>query len=167
MGRRMYSLTPRGLRRPLRLGPGSVACYSTNDCCRRVSPVAARSGDCLVSEPTAGTQPWRRELVVMPLSGPCPTANPTAGWVAVLAATHRGDGLAPGATPATGASGRRQTSSNTCSACRWTTSTRSRHGRLANLTRSACRCECRWTRVVFAIGVRALLDGWLGCEAAR
>jgi hypothetical protein len=35
---------------------------------RRVSPVAARSGDRLLTDPTAGTQPWRREPLFMPLS---------------------------------------------------------------------------------------------------
>jgi hypothetical protein len=29
--------------------------------CRRASPVAANSGDRLLSKPKAGTQPWRRE----------------------------------------------------------------------------------------------------------
>jgi hypothetical protein len=37
---------------------------------------------------------------------------------------------------------------------------------LANLTRSAS-VRMQVTRVVFAIGVKALLDGWLGREAAR
>jgi hypothetical protein len=36
---------------------------------RRISPVAAHSGDRLLSEPTAGTQPCRREPLFMPLSG--------------------------------------------------------------------------------------------------
>jgi hypothetical protein len=36
---------------------------------RRISPVAAHSGDRLLSEPTAGTQPCRRERLFMPLSG--------------------------------------------------------------------------------------------------
>ena len=33
---------------------------------RRISPVAAHCGDRLLSEPTAGTQPWRREPLLMP-----------------------------------------------------------------------------------------------------
>jgi hypothetical protein len=33
---------------------------------RRISPVAAHSGDRLLSEPTAGTQPCRREPLFMP-----------------------------------------------------------------------------------------------------
>ena len=33
---------------------------------RRISPVAAHSGDRLLSEPTAATQPWRREPLFMP-----------------------------------------------------------------------------------------------------
>jgi len=36
---------------------------------RRISPVAAHSGDRLLSEPTAGTQPCRREPLFMPLTG--------------------------------------------------------------------------------------------------
>ena len=35
---------------------------------RRISPVAAHSGDRLLSEPTAGTQPCRREPLFMPLT---------------------------------------------------------------------------------------------------
>jgi len=35
---------------------------------RRASPVAANSGDRLLSKPKAGTQPWRREPRFMPLS---------------------------------------------------------------------------------------------------
>jgi hypothetical protein len=38
---------------------------------RRISPVAAYSGDRLLSEPTAGTQSCRREPLVMPQSRPC------------------------------------------------------------------------------------------------
>jgi hypothetical protein len=37
-----------------------------NDDWRRVSPVAAHSGDRLLSEPAAGTQPWQREPLFMP-----------------------------------------------------------------------------------------------------
>jgi hypothetical protein len=33
-------------------------------------PLRARSGDRLLSEPSADTQPWRRQLVFMPLFGP-------------------------------------------------------------------------------------------------
>jgi hypothetical protein len=36
---------------------------------RRISPVAAHSGDRLLSEPTAGTQPCRREPLFMPHFG--------------------------------------------------------------------------------------------------
>src|ERR1700730_4040067 len=43
---------------------------------RRISPVAAHSGDRLLSKPTAGTQPCRREPLFMPDSGPTPS---TAG----------------------------------------------------------------------------------------
>ena len=35
-------------------------------CNRRVSPIAARSGERLLSEPTTGTQPCRREPLFMP-----------------------------------------------------------------------------------------------------
>ena len=35
-------------------------------CNRRVSPLAARSGERLLSEPTAGTRPRRREPLFMP-----------------------------------------------------------------------------------------------------
>jgi hypothetical protein len=35
----------------------------------RISPVVAHSGDCLLSEPTAGTQPCRQEPLFMPHSG--------------------------------------------------------------------------------------------------
>ena len=37
---------------------------------RRVSPVAVRPGQGPLTEPTAVTQAWRRELVFMPQSGP-------------------------------------------------------------------------------------------------
>jgi|SRR5215472_2612718 len=37
---------------------------------RRVSRIAAPSGDGLLSEPKAGTQPRRQEPLLMPLSGP-------------------------------------------------------------------------------------------------
>src|SRR5580700_1164609 len=40
----------------------------------RISPVAAHSGDRLLSEPTAGTQPCRREPLFMPLFGRWRTA---------------------------------------------------------------------------------------------
>ena len=40
--------------------------------CRRASPVAANSGDRLLSKPKAGTQPWRREPRFMPHSGHWP-----------------------------------------------------------------------------------------------
>jgi hypothetical protein len=33
---------------------------------RRVSPVAARAGECLLTEPTAATQPWRWQPLLMP-----------------------------------------------------------------------------------------------------
>src|SRR5262249_61656964 len=39
---------------------------------RRVSPVAVRPGEGLLSEPTAGAQSRRRELVFMPHTGHCP-----------------------------------------------------------------------------------------------
>src|ERR1700732_577934 len=44
---------------PLDLGPADGRS-------RRISPVAAHSGDRLLSEPTAGTQPCRREPLFMP-----------------------------------------------------------------------------------------------------
>jgi hypothetical protein len=39
---------------------------------RRVSPVAPRPRESPLTEPTAGVQPWPRERVLMPLSGPSP-----------------------------------------------------------------------------------------------
>jgi hypothetical protein len=44
---------------------------------RRISPVAEDSGDRPLSEPTAGTQPCRREPLFMPLFGHC--LEPVAG----------------------------------------------------------------------------------------
>src|SRR5262249_7707401 len=41
-----------------------------NDRNRRVTPVGPRSGDRLLSEPTAGTQPCRREPLFMPRNRP-------------------------------------------------------------------------------------------------
>jgi hypothetical protein len=41
-----------------------------NGCIRRISPVAAHSGDRPLSEPTAGTQPCRREALFLPRSRP-------------------------------------------------------------------------------------------------
>ena len=43
-------------------------CGLWNDRCRRTSLVAAHSSDRLLSEPTAGAQPRRRECVLMPQS---------------------------------------------------------------------------------------------------
>jgi hypothetical protein len=43
-----------------------VGRYSKNGRSRRVAPVSARSGDRLLSEPTADTQPCRREPLFMP-----------------------------------------------------------------------------------------------------
>jgi hypothetical protein len=37
---------------------------------RRVSPVAPRPGEGPLTEPTAGAQPWPRERVLMPRTGP-------------------------------------------------------------------------------------------------
>jgi hypothetical protein len=45
---------------------------------RRVSPVAPNPGEGLLTEPTAGTQPERRELVFMPLKRPCQREGATA-----------------------------------------------------------------------------------------
>jgi hypothetical protein len=45
---------------------------------RRISPVAAHSGDCLLSERIAGTQPWRREPLFLPLSGHSPAPQGSA-----------------------------------------------------------------------------------------
>jgi hypothetical protein len=41
-----------------------------DDPLRRVSPVAPRPREGLLTEPTAGAQPWPRERVLMPRSGP-------------------------------------------------------------------------------------------------
>jgi hypothetical protein len=46
---------------------------------RRISPVAAHSGDRLLSEPIAGTQPWLREMVFMPQAGPPEQFDGSAG----------------------------------------------------------------------------------------
>ena len=48
---------------------------------RRISPVAAHSGDRLLSEPTAGTQPCRRDRLFMPRSRPPQSPSRTARWV--------------------------------------------------------------------------------------
>ena len=45
---------------------------------RRLSPVAAHFGDCLLSELIAGTKPYRRELVFMPQNRPLRQATLTA-----------------------------------------------------------------------------------------
>jgi hypothetical protein len=55
-------VTPLGRARP-------IACHSANGRYRRISPVAAHSGDRLLSEPTAGTQPCRWEPLFMPRTG--------------------------------------------------------------------------------------------------
>jgi hypothetical protein len=47
-----------------------IPCHPPNGRNQRISPIAAHSGDRLLSEPTAGTQPCRREPLFMPLSGP-------------------------------------------------------------------------------------------------
>ena len=56
-----------------RMTANDLTCRSHHDpvnaCYRRISPVAAHSGDCLLSEPTAGTQPCRREPLFMPHCG--------------------------------------------------------------------------------------------------
>jgi hypothetical protein len=58
-------------KRPLtEVEPGSYFAFHRNDWYRRVSPVVAHSGDRLLSEPIAGTQPCRREPFFMPLSRP-------------------------------------------------------------------------------------------------
>jgi hypothetical protein len=54
---------------------------SLNDRSRRISPVAAHSGDRLLSEPTAGTQPCRREPLFMPHSGPSGSPTWRLSWV--------------------------------------------------------------------------------------
>src|ERR1700720_253837 len=43
-----------------------MLCCSANGRYRRISPVSAHSGEGLLSEPTAGTQPCRREPLFMP-----------------------------------------------------------------------------------------------------
>jgi hypothetical protein len=48
--------------------------------CRRISSVATHPGDRLLSEPIAGTQPWRREWVFVPHSGPI-RRSPAGGVV--------------------------------------------------------------------------------------
>jgi hypothetical protein len=45
---------------------------------RRVSPVAPRPREGLLTEPTAGAQPWPRERVFMPHSRPCQREEATA-----------------------------------------------------------------------------------------
>jgi len=64
---------------------------------RRVAPVAARSGDRLLSEPIAGTQPCRREPLFMPLRRPCGQAGSRPGGsIADLRQSHNsyGSGVA-------------------------------------------------------------------------
>jgi hypothetical protein len=63
-------------------------------------------------------------------------------------------------------SGRRRRSSG-CAACRSMTSTRSCHGRLANLTRSVCRYGCRRYASCLRSALKPVLDGKLAREAAR
>jgi len=48
---------------PLDIGPAT-------DRNRRISPIAVRPGEGLLSDHIAGAQPWRRELVFLPHSGP-------------------------------------------------------------------------------------------------
>jgi hypothetical protein len=54
----------------------------------RISPVAAHSGDRLLSEPTAGTQPCRREPLFMPLSchrdSSLPVMSTSTGLVLIM-----------------------------------------------------------------------------------
>jgi len=57
--------------RPQRVGPGRLLAISINGRCRRVSPVAARSGDGLLSEPIAAAGPGHRERVFLPLNRLC------------------------------------------------------------------------------------------------
>src|SRR5215472_12371680 len=51
---------------------------------RRVSPVAAHSNDRLLSEPTAGAHPFRREPLFMPPHLPfaIPVGTRSVGWFA-------------------------------------------------------------------------------------
>jgi hypothetical protein len=57
--------------------PGSIV-RPANARKRRISPVVAHSGDRLLSEPTAGTQPCRREPLFLPLSRP--SRRPDDQW---------------------------------------------------------------------------------------
>ena len=52
---------------PIRVEPAEHL-RPTNGCNRRVSLVVEHSGDRLLSEPIAGTQPCRRELLLLPLT---------------------------------------------------------------------------------------------------
>src|SRR5262245_27515429 len=64
-----------------------LAIICTNSRFPRVSAVAARSGDRLLSELSAGTQPWRRrELAFMPPNLPFAALGGTGsvGWIADL-----------------------------------------------------------------------------------
>jgi|SRR6516165_6214892 len=57
---------------PYRAAAHSVcSCHPAGVCYRRVSLIPMRPGEGRLTEPTAVTQPWRRELVFMPHSGPC------------------------------------------------------------------------------------------------
>ena len=52
--------------RPVSTHPRSLTVVPANGGNRRVSPVAGRPGEGLLTEPTAATQPWRRLPLFMP-----------------------------------------------------------------------------------------------------
>jgi hypothetical protein len=49
--------------------PSRFVAYPTNDRLRRISLIAVRSGEGLLSDPIVGAQRGRRELLFMPHSG--------------------------------------------------------------------------------------------------
>ena len=55
---------------------------------RRDSSVAAHSGDRLLAEPTAGTQPWRREPLFMPEASLNPQSVEAQTWLADVLSLH-------------------------------------------------------------------------------
>ena len=61
---------------------GQICRFGRTNRFRRIWPVAAPSGDRLLSEPKAGTQPCRREPLFVPLSGRSQylIGNDSVGW---------------------------------------------------------------------------------------
>ena len=66
----------------------AVRSLNGNGRLRRVSPIAARSGDRLLSEPSADTQPWGQELVLMPLSSHSRSVTATMSAAGYSKASH-------------------------------------------------------------------------------